>query len=415
MTTTAFPAGLHRTNPSGTVGPPSRFLLDPEWARQAARPMRRLISGPVEPRWPDLEHIARSLMATDRAGADLAAAIGDGQIRMKQFRQALASGVAAVPQAPAALVDFFAEVEALPGWVDDELLRRGARVVRRSGLNAADVMNTALLSGYRSSADSQLLVRTGGLTGDGAIRRLAETAKWWHECVQAEGMDRERPGWQLTVHVRVMHALVNRYYEQSGTWDSATWGRPINQADQAATLGLFCTYYLLAIRSLGIPVSAADGQAVMHLWRYIGWLMGVSEEWLPLDEQDGRRTFYRLSLTVPPPDENSVLLARSLLASRKHLSFNRFQTWRRRYEHAKLRSLSSALVGRSGMREMGLRPVLPWYHAVRVPTNAVKHRLARQHPRLEQRLLDRGGRELTRSLTKHFGPALPAVGPHPHT
>lgn len=393
---------------------PQRFMAEPDWARRTAAPMRKLISGPAEPSWPELEAIARDLMVSDPLGAQLADAVTGKHVSMSQFKRALAGGAAAVTEPPPVLVAFFAELEATPSWVDQALLQHGARVMRRAGLNTSDVMNAALLSGYRSSADSQLLVLTGGLTGEGTLRRLGETATWWHECIQAGGMDRASAGWRLTVHVRLMHALVNRHYESSATWDSQAWGLPINQADQGATLGLFCTYYLMAIRSFGVLVSKADGAAVMHLWRYIGWLMGVTEERLPLSEQDGRRKFYHLSLTVPPPDDKSIALARALVDSRTQLRFGKGQSWRRRYEYQKLRSIASVLVGRRGMREMGLRPTFPWYHAVRVPMNLAKHRLGRRFAPVERWLHARGERELQRGLQKHFGTEPAEVGPHRH-
>ena len=46
---------------------------------------------------------------------------------------------------------------------------------------------------------------------------------------------------------------------------------------------------LLGVRAFGVPVTPRDSRAAMHMWRYIGWLSGVREEWLAVTERDGLR------------------------------------------------------------------------------------------------------------------------------
>ncbi|MDX6742749.1 oxygenase MpaB family protein [Actinocorallia sp. A-T 12471] len=389
--------------------PPTRFRADPEWARRSARALRSFVPDP-DPTPEEFAAVARGLTRSDEAGAALAVAIGEREVTLAQFREALAHGVP--HDAPEPLRAFFAVVEDRPGWVDEARLRRGARVMRRAGTNMVDVLNGSLLSGYRSSADTAALVMTGALSG-APTRRLGETMKWAVECVREDGMARWGEGWRLTVHVRLMHALVNRRLVRRADWDVRERGLPINQADQGATLGLHCTYYLLGIRMLGFPVGKADADAVMHLWRYVGWLMGVADEWLPLSEAHGRRIFYRLSLAAPPPDEHSRALAAAFEESRRHLTFKRFEGPRRAYELAKSRSLARVLVGGEGMRELGLRAAPPWYHLLRIPANLVKHGLLRHLPGGERWLTARGERELDRTLPRHFANTPATIGPHP--
>ena len=378
-------------------------MLSPEWARRAGASIRRFIRIDPEPTPDDLARIADALMQCDDAGDSLAAAITeDRTVTMAQFRSALASGIDSVPDAPAALRAFFDSIERRPDWVDDALLRRGAEVCRRGGVNSLDVLGSALLAGYRSSATTDLLVRTGRLNGDGARRRVGETVKWWYECVQSGGMERGGQGWQLTVHVRLMHALINRHYVARDDWNVEDWGLPINQADQSATYELFCSFYLMGMRSLGMPIGRADGHAVMHLWRYIGWLMGVDERFLALDEQDGRRKLYHVLLTSPAPDEHAVTLARALVDSRLTLDYGHLRTVRRRFQYQKIRSVSAAHIGRAGLEELGLGFALPWYAAVRIPASFVKHTAARIVPGGNAWLLRRGEREQYRGMMRHF-------------
>ncbi len=395
-------------------GAPRRFMLSPEWARRAGAPIRRFIRIDPEPTPDDLAFVAEALTRCDDAGDALAAAITqDRTVTMKQFRAALGGGIGAVPDAPAALRTFFDVIGRRPDWVDDALLRRGAEVCRRGGVNSLDVLGSALLAGYRSSATTDLLVRTGRLNGEGARRRVGETVKWWYECVQPGGMERGGQGWQLTVHVRVMHAMINRHYARDDDWSVDDWGLPINQADQSATYELFCSFYLMGMRSLGMPIGRADGHAVMHLWRYIGWLMGVDDRFLAVDEQDGRRKLYHVLLTSPGPDEHTVTLARALVDSRLSLDFGRLRALRRRFQYQKIRSVAAAHVGRVGLAELGLGFALPWYVALRIPANFVKHTAARVVPGGRAWLLRRGEREQYRGMMQHFPGERAEVGRQP--
>jgi len=220
---------------------PTRFRAGGERNRRLGRPLKVVgrVHGTDEAL---LERIGRAMFERDELGARLADAIrlrgeAPGRVRMDQFRRALEGGLAAVPDAPPALVDFFAELERDPDWLDRDLVEEGARVFRRLGQNAQDVLlQLSLVGGYRFGGPTDLLVATGGLTGAQTLRRLAETQKWGASLTDpgslAAPRDGRAPGegWRLTVHVRLMHALVNHAFEDS--WDTAQWGLPINQADR---------------------------------------------------------------------------------------------------------------------------------------------------------------------------------------
>ncbi|MFE3758340.1 oxygenase MpaB family protein [Nocardia tengchongensis] len=388
---------------------PTRFYRDPEWSRGMAAPLKRFVKGPTEPGPAEWDSVSASLMKTDTVGADLAAAIKARTVSMKQFHRALAEGVEALDNAPEPLRHFFTQLENRPDWVDEDLLNRGATVVRQCGRNGIDVITIGLLSGYRASATTDILVRTGGLRGSGTARRIGETASWWFECIQPGGLDRSAAGWQLTAHVRLMHAMVNQHFEAVDDWDEAAWGKPINQADLAGTYHLFCTSFLLMLRLLGMRIGSEDGYAVMHLWRYIGWLTGVDEELLGHDEQHARRKLFHLTLATPAGDHNSPLLADSLIESRKHLNFGAYPQLARRYEYVRFRSLASFYLGLNGMRELGLRPVFPWYPIGRGLRNLLVFSLFRALPGGDRRLTALGERELDGVMREFWGKEKPTL------
>lgn len=334
-----------------------------------------------------MDRIALAFTERDETGAALAAAIrtrGPGRVAMADVRTALRDGIAAVTDAPAALADLFAEAEQVPDWVDWDRIERGSAVFNRLGRNAADVLlQLSLIGGYRFGGPTDLLVATGGLTGAATRRRIAETQQWGYALGEPGALrppgDR-RPaglGWQASVHVRVMHALVNHTFEPR--WDVGRWGLPINQADLAATLGLFDGALLIGTRTLGVPVGRRDAAALMHLWKYVGHLLGVHPDFLVDDERARHRINYHLlraqdGLTAAGPQ-----LAQAIFAAQRERHYPHWpaplQHLRGRYEQERLASMLTVYLGRDSMHELGLPVRPPWAHAYLLPLNTARYRL----------------------------------------
>ncbi len=387
------------TDPTST---PARFGADPAWARRAARPLRLVAGRGAAPSPAELDRLRAGLLRRDEPAHALVRAVREEHsVTMPQVRQALEHGVGSVPDAPAALVRFLEAVERRPSWVDDALLDRGARAMQKLGWDGFDLLTWgSLLGGYRSAAALEPLVRSGRLLGASAARRTAETSRWFLACIEDGGLRREAEGWRLAVHVRVMHAFVNYQLEGDPTWDWELRGTPINQYDQASTLAVFSTTPLLQARLLGIRVSRRDSRAVMHLWSYIGWLMGVDDHWLPHTERAGRRIIYHLISHDPGPDENSRVLARALVDSQADVPGGR---WRGRLAREVGLSSATFLNGRAGMRELGLPARPPWYPALRIPTNLVWTHVVGRLPGGDGLLVRRGRRGRDRRVRLQYG------------
>lgn len=325
-----------------------------------------------------LDLIGRRLYARDEPGAELVRAMrsdaAGGRVTMAQFRRALDEGVRAVPDAPPALVRFFAEVDDVPDWVDFGLVERGAGVVRRMGRTATDVLlQLSLIGGYRFGGPADLLVATGALSGASAMRRLGETETWTQAVTRPGGLRRDGEGFRLTVHVRVMHALINHRFESGGRWDVERWGLPVNQSDQAATLGLFNSTLLLGARALGRLVSAEDSRAVMHLWKYVGRLLGVNEDWLFDTEREQNVFNYHVLLTQDGQTPAGGALAAAIVDGERRLDRGpgRPAAFRASYAHARLLSMLRYFLGREGLADLGLPAALPWVVPAVVAKNLV--------------------------------------------
>lgn len=226
--------------------------------------------------------------------------------------QALDRGIDSVDDAPDALRELFAIVDRVPAWVDFPTLSRGGEVLLRAGILGGFVLGArSIIYGYTSPGGNKPLVFSGRLN-EQAARRLHETSRFVEAVCHREGMRRFSDGFKITIKVRIMHAMVRKMILQSGRWQMDEWGLPINQHDMAGTTLLFSVVLIDGLRQLGCVVSAADSDDYMHLWRYVGWLIGVDEELLPGNEADGRRYGLLVKSTQGIPDEDAKKLTRAL-------------------------------------------------------------------------------------------------------
>lgn len=391
---------------------PTRHGADIARSRAIARPVRWMLRGDPEPgpqRW---DALGRALMAGDPPMDRLVDWLYQYGTREGRalFQRAVDHGIDAVPDAPAPLRAFFEHVEPRPAWVDDELLRQGAAATQRTGLTGMRVLrDLALMLGYQAAAINKTLVATGSLER-GPQRRLAETTKWWLDCTATGGMDRFGEGFRNTLHVRLIHGLIRRQVQRQPDWRNDQWGLPVNQTDMAATQLGFSVIFLLGSRFLGVPLTRAEGQAVMHLWRYIGWLMGVDPRWLPETEQEGRVLLYQILLSQAPPDESSRQLGRALMDEPFDRHYPNLHQLRGHFERARHTSITRLFVSGQGMRDLGLPAWMPpWYPALSLPLNLAHQTQARLRPGGADRLATTGRRAQIDYLKVLFGDAAPAI------
>jgi hypothetical protein len=409
---------------------PERFRAAPERNERVARPLW-LIAGAPKVDEQLLDQLGRRMFARDELGARLVAAMrrpkdDPERVTMAQFKTALEHGIDAVhgvdgmhgvdgvPDAPAMLREFFTVVDTPPDWVDFDLVEHGARAFRRLGRSRDDVLlQLSLIGGYRFLGPADLLVETGGLTGSTAMRRLGETQKWGIAVSAPAGMRRGGEGFKLTVHVRAMHALMNHQFETNGRWDIDRYGLPINQSDQAATLGLFNSTALLGVRALGRIVSSRESLAIMHLWKYVGWLMGVDEDWLFDTEREQNVFNYHVLLAQGDATPAGAALAGALVDGQLTLDYGLLNPLRGRYERLRTLSMLRYFLRKEGLRDLSL-PITPvWAVLPIVAANLVESGLIAR-TRAGRRYLERASdQESQRQLRLRFGTAPVEIGALP--
>lgn len=205
--------------------------------------------------------------------------------------------------------------EQQPDWLDQQKLQRGCQVIHRLGRHAMYALgDLALLGGYANSDIAKPLAFTGALNGNSSFDRVSETTSFWYDVTTPGGLEVHAKGYNSAIRVRVMHALVRRRLLQHPDWNSAEWGLPINQGDALATNVAFSMLMVLGCKMLGWRFPDNDIEAVLHLWRYAGYLMGDNDEMLPQTKVEAVDWLYMVALSSRiNPDEDSLELAASYL------------------------------------------------------------------------------------------------------
>ncbi len=248
----------------------------------------------------------------------LAEAVMDEFARMPESKWrallevALAQGVETVPDAPEALRALFRQLECTPIWVDRDQCNLGGSTFLRCRLGFVPLALLALPIIYSWPAGNKPLALSGQLVHR-ASQRLKDTARYVFAVSQPDGLSRFSEGFAMTVRVRLIHAQVRRLLLESGQWHWEDWGAPINQCHMAGTNLMFSVGVLDGLSRLGYRFKRVEREALIHLWRYAGYLLGVEHELQIADEFEGHRLLDLMFAFEPQPDDDSRALVDALM------------------------------------------------------------------------------------------------------
>jgi hypothetical protein len=366
---------------------PGRHGADIETARRLALPILWGLKhkGSAEPSRDEWQALGTTLNQGDPLADDVATWMREigARTAWQRFEKGIAEGVESVRD-NAALYRFLSHAATDPAWLDRRALDRGIAASGRAGATGMLALrDLGLWAGYRASAINQTLIRTGALEGS-AQRRVAQTTTWWMACNETGGMNVGEDGYHMTLRVRLVHALVRASLLRSPDWDRAWLGLPINQLDMQATYLAFSVVYLIGQRMLGVPVRKQEAEDIMHLWRYIAWLMGVDEQLLVSGEDEGRVALYCNLLSQPGPDETSKKLGRALMDEPLDRRYRSFAWLRGQWNKQVHLSIIRFFLDADGMESLDLpKGVLPWFPMLFGPPRFVFGILVRMTPATE--------------------------------
>jgi hypothetical protein len=215
-------------------------------------------------------------------------------------------------QAEEVLKDFFSGIDLRPPWLDRNLIQKGIELSQRSGIPGLVVLRDyCLMGGYESAAINKPLIYTGALK-KGAAKRIAETVEFWVNITADDSLLPDRLGLRSIFKTRFIHSYSRINILKATDWDSAKWGIPLNLWDMLATNLGFSLVFLVGLRRLGMKVLPEEVEGLFHLWKYIGYLLGIPLELLPDTEKQAIEALYYWTMTQADGDEDSKLLAHAL-------------------------------------------------------------------------------------------------------
>ncbi|KAG0207370.1 hypothetical protein BGX33_006892 [Mortierella sp. NVP41] len=185
--------------------------------------------------------------------------------------------------APALLMK---QLMTVPGWVDWEQVRRGQDVYwRYCFFISHTLLHFSLAGGFSIPKITKVLNSTGFLSGKRTKERVLETAQFILDVVHSVEylQPGTGPGWESIIQVRFLHAGVRSRLSRisrahSKYYNIEEHGIPINQEDLLATLFSFSnTMWRVMDERMGVHMTTQEREDYLHLWRYIGYMMGVDD------------------------------------------------------------------------------------------------------------------------------------------
>ncbi|KAF9360132.1 hypothetical protein BGX34_007924 [Mortierella sp. NVP85] len=174
----------------------------------------------------------------------------------------------------------------VPEWVDWDQVARGQQVFWRYCIFINQILlYNSLAGGFIAPGINKVLTSTGYLYGSKANERIWETSQFLLDVVHS--LEYLTPGtgqaWKSIIQVRFLHAGVRARISKisrahSKYYSVEEFGVPINQEDLLATLFSFSnTVWRGMEEKMNIIMPQQDREDYMHLWRYVGHVIGVDD------------------------------------------------------------------------------------------------------------------------------------------
>ncbi|CAF1127669.1 unnamed protein product [Didymodactylos carnosus] len=170
-----------------------------------------------------------------------------------------------------------------PEWLNKRQIQQGQKVfLKHTSPALLSIFHYTLILGYGFPQLNDVLTKTQYLLSTPLSlthRRLIETLQMIMSVVCGDIDDFDQT-WADVIRVRLLHGMV-RYKINKNRKTSSSGDVPINQEDLLVTL-LGFTYSMLNCieKRMNIHLSMEEKESYLHLWRYIGWLIGIEEKYL---------------------------------------------------------------------------------------------------------------------------------------
>jgi len=216
----------------------------------------------------------------------------------------------------------------IPPGTDMERVKRGQQVFYDyGGVFVLALYCKSLPTCYLHATAVPVLAITGRLDESRGYpevfaRRVQETAQFLFDVMEIGSLEVGGKGMNAALKVRLIHAAIRYFIQQSPKWDDEKFQKPINQEDLAYTLMTFSYTLIEALHQLKIPISDRDAEDYFYAWRLVGHVMGIEAAFIPNSVKEGRALLAQIGQRHAGPSTEGVDLTAALVAFMKDLGGN---------------------------------------------------------------------------------------------
>ena len=179
---------------------------------------------------------------------------------------------------PGILKDFLLDSE-LPAWADFKKIEMASSFFMKNVQPFMQILGYYSLPYCYAAADGARVLTLSEKIKNNTTQRLIDTGKFVIEVMKKGAFTKNGNGIRVCINTRLRHALIRYKILKYSEWDYK-WGAPINQEDMAGTNNAFSFIALKGLDKLGIFYSVEEANAFLHLWKLIGFFMGIDESLL---------------------------------------------------------------------------------------------------------------------------------------
>lgn len=231
----------------------------------------------------------------------------------------------------------FIDDDAMPPWATDETraaMIRACQVFDEAGpMYVLALLHKSLPECYAAAYGAHVLTSTGRLGSytstdqqslDILVRRVVETAHFILEVMDAKNWeDGSKRALRVIKKIRLFHAGVRLMQLQKGTWDEATYGKPINHEDELGTLLAFSYVAITGLRTLGVHLKPEDEEAIITHWRVVGYYLGIVDHALPTSMANAADLWHDIDVRQFRASDDGKLLTQALSYFLEQVLFDR--------------------------------------------------------------------------------------------
>ena len=203
----------------------------------------------------------------------------------------------------------------VPDWYDRELAMDATRAfLRNSDMVLGGLIAGAIVEGFSTLISRSFRIRSRIVTN--GVRRLKQNMLQLCDQFLPGGMDPGADGWKLSLRIRLVHAQSRLLLKDSDDWGGVeTYGMPLSASHMLLGAAAFSGRLMQHVARLGADFSEREIEGYVHVWRYTGQVMGVPDEILFKNNAECLRAFQIASLCEPPPQEDAIIMANSIINS----------------------------------------------------------------------------------------------------